>query len=81
MFYAIHLRAPNDANGNPRRCFAIYAESGEYLGTVDEGYKGDRAIGASGLIPEGATVRILGRFDTTPSQRRELLKGRELAKA
>ncbi len=75
MYYAIHIAAKNDANGNPRRAVLIYDAAGNHVGTVDEGYKGvSGAIAASGLIPEGATVRVLARIPTTPMFRRDCLR-------
>ena len=49
MFSVIHLRAPNDNNGNPRRCFAVFRHGTEdnpgsrysqLVAVVDEGYGG-----------------------------------------
>lgn len=34
-------RAQNDVNGNPRRIFVIYADTGEIVGAVDEGYNSE----------------------------------------
>lgn len=35
-----HLSAPNDTNGNPRRCFVIMGEDARVLDVIDEGYAG-----------------------------------------
>ena len=35
-----HLRAPNDTNGNPRRCYVVYDDNGGVLDVIDEGYSG-----------------------------------------
>lgn len=38
-----HLRAKNDVNGNPQRCFVIYFEDDNFIGVcdvIDEGYAG-----------------------------------------
>ncbi len=35
-----HLRAPNDVNGNPRRCYVIYSDDATILDVIDEGYVG-----------------------------------------
>ena len=35
-----HLRAENDRNGNPGRCFALYASDGSIVAVLDEGYRG-----------------------------------------
>ena len=36
--YAIKISAPNDSNGNPRRCYVIYKPDGSLADTIDEGY-------------------------------------------
>ena len=74
IYYAIHAAAKNDASGNPRRCFLIYDSAGNAVGAVDEGYKGDRAVASSGILPDGATLIMLGTIPTTPSFRRECLR-------
>jgi hypothetical protein len=33
-------RAPNDTNGNPRRCALIFNAEGQVLDVIDEGYAG-----------------------------------------
>lgn len=35
-----HLRAPNDRNGNPKRCYLILAADGAIIDCLDEGYAG-----------------------------------------
>lgn len=35
-----HWRANNDVNGNPRRCYVVYAQTGHILDVIDEGYAG-----------------------------------------
>jgi hypothetical protein len=35
-----HWCAPNDNNGNPRRCFVIWSDDGILLDVIDEGYSG-----------------------------------------
>lgn len=66
--YLIHLNAGNDVNGNPRRYYVQYSETGELLGVFDEGYKGRSAA------PRGPDVVELGTIPTCPSFRREMLK-------
>lgn len=44
----LHLRAPNDQNGNPRRVFVVFAPEPKtgrivLVDSFDEGYQGDRA--------------------------------------
>ncbi len=37
---ALHLRAKNDPNGNPRRIFVGLNENGHHVAVSDEGYVG-----------------------------------------
>ena len=74
MFYAIHLRATNDANGNPRRCFVIFDGDGSRIGAVDEGYNGAQAIERSGLLPKGAEVNLLCQISVPVSEYRDSLR-------
>jgi hypothetical protein len=38
---ALHLRAENDVHGNPRRCFVVFNDRGEFLEAIAEGYEGE----------------------------------------
>ena len=40
----IHLRAPNDTNGNPRRSWILLNEIGIAVDCFDEGYSGTNAV-------------------------------------
>ena len=40
----ILLAAPNDTNGNPRRCFVLFNENGVGVEAWDEGYSGCDAL-------------------------------------
>jgi len=42
--YAVKIKADNDTYGNPRRGWGVYLKDGEYVGFVDEGYDGNRAL-------------------------------------
>ncbi len=33
-----HFKAPQDTNGNPRRCFVVYGSEGNIITVEDEGY-------------------------------------------
>jgi hypothetical protein len=44
----IHLRAPNDTNGNPRRIF-VQINNGAIIDTADEGYRGIHAARIKGM--------------------------------
>lgn len=38
--HAQQLRAPNDSNGNPGRCWNLYDSDGRIADVIDEGYRG-----------------------------------------
>lgn len=42
----LHLRADNDRNGNPRRCFVIMTTAGRLVEVHDEGYSGNQEVTA-----------------------------------
>lgn len=42
-YAAVRLCAPNDPNGNPRRCFLVLRD-GAPVDVVDEGFLGDSAV-------------------------------------
>lgn len=70
---AIHLNAGNDRNGNPRRLFLLVTvNKGEatVIDAINENYYGESAVSKAGY----KNVPIIGRFDTTPSEYRDLLK-------
>jgi hypothetical protein len=46
---AVKLSAPNDANGNPQRVFAIFDSSGSIVAAVDESYDGNNALQRAGF--------------------------------
>lgn len=71
----LHLRCANDRNGNPRRCFVVLNPSG-VVAAVDEGYKGHGALTQAFGELEGARLiaAIVGQFDTTPKEYRNLIK-------
>jgi hypothetical protein len=41
---ALHLRANNDVNGNPRRCFVVLDDRSRFVEAIDEGYEGMAAL-------------------------------------
>jgi len=65
MIY-IQLAATNDENGNPRRVFVLFDEKGNIREVKDEGYGGDPYVNSGHSFG--------GRFATTATERRELLK-------
>jgi hypothetical protein len=66
----IHLAAPNDVNGNPRRVY-VAIRGGAIVGAWDEGYAGWGAVPAG---PLRELARIVERIPTTPGAYRAILK-------
>jgi hypothetical protein len=74
MKLAIHLKAKNDMNGNPRRVFVVIdtdprlgCGESEIIDVIDEGYAGD------GELRRNHGLRAELEFETTPAERRALL--------
>lgn len=74
---AIHLNAGNDRNGNPRRLYLIVQLKkvnknnwAEVIDAIDENYSGHGAVKQAGYDD----TPVIGRFDTTPAEYRDLLK-------
>ena len=44
MYAMLHLVAPNDSDGNPRRLFVMSNDEGKFIAAWDEGYKGSDAV-------------------------------------
>ena len=42
--FGIRLKAKNDINGNPRRCWVVFNVEGLRIDTIDEGYVGASAF-------------------------------------
>lgn len=40
----LHVCAPNDVNGNPRRCYVVTSHEHGFVETIDEGYEGEAAL-------------------------------------
>ena len=56
--FAIHVKAENDRNGNPRRLFLVCGEHGPIV-AVDEGYSGEGAIREAGYFaPVVADIHV-----------------------
>lgn len=65
------LAAPNDRNGNPRRCFAVWLvdeHGAELLDVIDEGYGGDRTA------HEYPGAQSLGRIDVGTTEYHAFLR-------
>ena len=67
---AIRLRAKNDTNGNPRRCYVVFDNQGNKIGACDEGYRGSDSLFTR--YPELKTQNIED-FDVTPGEYRRQL--------
>jgi hypothetical protein len=63
----LHLRAKNDTSGNPRRVYVVF-QGGRITNVVDEGYRG------LGALPKDQQNKIAAQIDTTPAERKALLK-------
>ena len=55
--FAVKINAGNDGNGNPRRGWQVFTRDGDYLGFVDEGYGGRKAL--TSLFPNAITLTEL----------------------
>lgn len=77
---AVYLRAPQDANGNPRRGWALYNEEEKFLGFIDEGYIGQQklkiALGVERSLETGRLPGVieLGGYEITAREYREYNK-------
>lgn len=63
----IHMRAPNDSNGNPRRIF-VKIQDGTIVDTADEGFRGIASAREKGM-PLGYSPPM---FDVSASEYRIL---------
>ena len=66
----LYFVARNDADGNPRRLWALYSPDGEILAAYPEGYSGTDAVPLT-LRPKTSTCF---RVDTTPDEYRRILR-------
>ena len=73
---ALHMRAPNDTNGNPRRCYVVMTRDGAIVQAVDEGYSGWQAVCQAGY-PNAVQGPA---FDVTPSAYRALVRSHTAAR-
>jgi len=56
--FSIHMIAPNDSNGNPRRLYLVCGPHGP-IAAVDEGYSGIGAIREAGFTaPEVWNIEV-----------------------
>lgn len=61
MIY-LHLKAPSDINGNPRRCYLVLSREGTIIDCIDEGYEGE--VQVTKAYP-GATRSVTLRVPVT----------------
>lgn len=77
MIY-IHFCATNDANGNPRRCYAIIDTKGKWRAVLDEGYVGIQVV-LRWAERYRFKVNEAGAVNITPAEYRTLIRaGKEL---
>jgi hypothetical protein len=76
--FAIHLRAPNDRNGNPCRCYLIMAGTSGYdmraIACVNEEHTGPQAIDRAGFRGTARPVPIVLAIPVTRSVVRDFLR-------
>ena len=60
---AVKIKAKNDSNGNPRRGWQVFTRDGKFLGFIDEGYGGRRAL--TSLFPNALELTVL---DVIPAE-------------
>lgn len=53
-----HIKAPNDRNGNPRRCYVGYATDGSIAIVHDEGYSGKPDWANSFVVPQLPDINV-----------------------
>ena len=69
--FAMKIKTKNDYSGNPRRGWLVYARNADFLGFVDEGYGGRRAL--TSLFPNAVE---LGEVPTTPGAYKDAMRDR-----
>lgn len=66
---SLHICAPNDNNGNPRRCFVVIDDAGNVVEAIDEGYDGQSAV--TDKYPD---AKLGPKIEVTPSEYRSWLR-------
>lgn len=75
----IRFVATNDINGNPRRCFAIINNVGDWKAVLDEGYEGVQVVRAWAKETRN-TVHLAGDVNIEVAEYHNLIRvGRQLA--
>lgn len=73
--FAIHIKADNDRNGNPRRLFLMCSQHGPVV-AVDEGYSGEGAMEqafADGRTSVGR-LPVVADIHVQPAEYKRILK-------
>lgn len=65
-YYAIHLNAGRDINGNPRRSWIVFDDLGNYAGKVMESYAGE-----AHLRERFPNAIVLAEVPTSPGYHRQ----------
>jgi len=69
----VRVAAKNDTNGNPRRGWIQFAEDGNFIQFIDEGYDGRGAIAQLVMDGEADTIAL----NIEPKEYNRLKKGRQ----
>lgn len=69
---AIHICAPNDANGNPQRAYAVL-HGDEVIAVIDEGYDGEQAVARDFPRAAGVVQFVPERINVSPEEYRRWL--------
>ena len=72
---AIKIKASHSGSGNPRRGWLIYTRDGDFLGFIDEGYGGRRAL--TSLFPNAVELAEIpvGPSTYNEARREDLILG------
>lgn len=80
----LHIRADNNASGNPRRCFVVLTPAGRIVETIDEGYAGEGAVWArypwyhhSAALRLGATCAYAVPVYVAPAEYKRFMRAGE----
>jgi len=80
----VKIVAPNDVNGNPRRCWIIEITQSRYVKVIDEGYSGSGALTEDGGFTQEEKEQILEtapEIHVSANEYNFWLKGRNRSKS
>jgi hypothetical protein len=69
LLVALHLAAPNDTSGNPRRGWVLVETTGTVVGWIEEAYQGERAL-TSAVQTRGRALLRIPRVNVTVTELR-----------